>query len=98
MTAKPNSFTSKVHTLQVPELLAPAGNWECAEAAVENGADAIYFGLDKFNARMRAENFTEVDLPELMEFLHLRGVKGYVTLNTLVFPQELYPNNTQKNF
>ncbi|MBW4506738.1 MAG: U32 family peptidase [Scytonematopsis contorta HA4267-MV1] len=75
-------------TLTRPELLAPAGNWECAKAAVENGADAIYFGLDKFNARMRAENFTEADLPELMEFLHLRGVKGYVTLNTLVFPQE----------
>jgi U32 family peptidase len=76
-------------TLQCPELLAPAGNWECAEAAVENGADAIYFGLDRFNARMRAENFIEADLPELMEFLHLRGVKGYVTLNTLIFPQEL---------
>ncbi|AFY53718.1 collagenase-like protease [Rivularia sp. PCC 7116] len=74
---------------QIPELLAPAGNWECAKAAVENGADAIYFGLDKFNARMRAENFTEADLPELMQFLHLRGVKGYVTLNTLIFPQEL---------
>ena len=74
---------------QLPQLLAPAGNWECAKAAVENGADAIYFGLDKFNARMRAENFTEADLPELMQFLHLRGVKGYVTLNTLVFPQEL---------
>ncbi|MEM7714969.1 MAG: DUF3656 domain-containing protein, partial [Cyanobacteria bacterium P01_A01_bin.68] len=74
---------------KLPELLAPAGNWECAKAAVENGADAIYFGLDKFNARMRAENFTEADLPELMQFLHLRGVKGYVTLNTLVFPQEL---------
>ena len=89
MTAKPNSPTFQVHTFQVPELLSPAGNWECAKAAVENGADAIYFGLDKFNARMRAENFTEVDLPELMEFLHLRGVKGYVTLNTLIFPQEL---------
>ena len=76
-------------TLQRPELLAPAGNWECAEAAVENGADAIYFGLDRFNARMRAENFIEADLPELMEFLHLRGVKGYVTINTLIFPQEL---------
>jgi U32 family peptidase len=76
-------------TLQRPELLAPAGNWECVEAAVENGADAIYFGLDRFNARMRAENFIEADLPELMEFLHLRGVKGYVTLNTLIFPQEL---------
>ncbi len=72
-----------------PEILAPAGNWECAKAAVENGADAIYFGLDRFNARMRAENFTEADLPELMAFLHRRGVKGYVTLNTLIFPQEL---------
>jgi putative protease len=76
-------------TLQRPELLAPAGNWECAKAAVENGADAIYFGLERFNARMRAENFTEADLPELMQFLHRRGVKGYVTLNTLIFPQEL---------
>src|SRR5829696_238357 len=73
----------------VPELLAPAGDWECAKAAVENGADAIYFGLDRFNARMRAHNFTEADLPRLMEFLHRRGVKGYVTFNTLVFANEL---------
>ena len=72
-----------------PELLAPAGDWDCARAAVENGADAIYFGLDKFNARMRAKNFTEADLPKLMEFLHLRGVRGYVTVNTLVFQDEL---------
>ena len=74
---------------QRPELLAPAGHWDCAKAAVENGADAIYFGLERFNARMRAENFTEADLPQLMAFLHRRGVKGYVTLNTLIFPQEL---------
>src|SRR6516164_6853980 len=73
----------------LPELLAPAGDWECARAAVENGADAIYFGLEKFNARMRANNFTEADLPKLMEFLHRRGVKGYVTFNTLVFENEL---------
>src|SRR3954468_17323383 len=72
-----------------PELLAPAGDWECAKAAVENGADAIYFGLERFNARMRANNFTEADLPKLMEFLHGRGVKGYVTFNTLVFENEL---------
>jgi putative protease len=72
-----------------PELLAPAGDWECARAAVENGADAIYFGLDRFNARMRAHNFTEADLPRLMEFLHRRGVKGYVTFNTLVFANEM---------
>ncbi len=72
-----------------PELLAPAGDWECARAAVENGADAIYFGLERFNARMRAKNFTQADLPELMAFLHRRGVRGYVTFNTLVFTPEL---------
>ena len=74
---------------KLPELLAPAGDWECARAAVENGADAIYFGLDRFNARMRAHNFTEADLPGLMAFLHRRGVKGYVTFNTLVCADEL---------
>ena len=74
---------------RLPELLAPAGDWECARAAVENGADAIYFGLEKFNARMRANNFTEADLPRLMEFLHRRGVKGYVTFNILVFENEM---------
>jgi putative protease len=76
-------------TPTLPELLAPAGDWECARAAVENGADAIYFGLDRFNARMRADNFTEADLPKLMEFLHRRGVRGYVTFNTLVFENEM---------
>jgi U32 family peptidase len=75
--------------LRKPELLAPAGDWECARAAVENGADAIYFGLERFNARMRAHNFTEADLPKLMEFLHQRGVRGYVTFNTLIFANEL---------
>jgi putative protease len=73
----------------LPELLSPAGDWDCAKAAVENGADAIYFGLEKFNARMRANNFTVADLPRLMEFLHRRGVKGYVTFNTLVFENEM---------
>src|SRR5215469_17414801 len=80
----------RTHALsRLPELLAPAGDWDCARAAVENGADAIYFGLDKFNARMRAQNFTRDDLPKLMEFLHRRGVKGYVTFNTLVFENEM---------
>jgi len=74
---------------RIPELLAPAGDWECARAAVENGADAIYFGLERFNARMRAKNFSTADLPALMEFLHKRGVRGYVTFNTLVFQSEL---------
>lgn len=85
---------SSVRVARLPELLAPAGDWECARAAVENGADAIYFGLEKFNARMRAHNFSRTDLPPLMEFLHKRGVKGYVTFNTLVFENEL-PEATQ---
>ena len=72
-----------------PELLAPAGDRTCLLAAVENGADAVYFGLSRHNARMRAHNFDGTDLPEVMALLHRRGVKGYVTLNTLVFTSEL---------
>jgi putative protease len=82
-------MSSPSPTFTRPELLAPAGDWECARAAIENGADAIYFGLERFNARMRAKNFTQADLPALMEFLHRRGVKGYVTFNTLVFANEV---------
>jgi len=85
----PNEIPPLDDLPRIPELLAPAGDWECARAAVENGADAIYFGLEKFNARMRAHNFSEADLPKLMEFLHCRGVKGYVTFNTLVFANEM---------
>lgn len=85
----PRISNSSDKPFDLPDLLAPAGNWDCAKAAVENGADAIYFGLDRFNARMRADNFTEADLPKLMAFLHRRGVKGYVTLNTLIFTSEL---------
>src|SRR5262245_3536729 len=72
-----------------PELLAPAGDRTCLLAAVENGADAVYFGLQRHNARIRAHNFDGADLPEVMALLHRRGVKGYVTLNTLVFTDEL---------
>ncbi|MEC5129251.1 DUF3656 domain-containing protein [Verrucomicrobiales bacterium BCK34] len=71
------------------ELLAPAGNWDCARAAVANGADAIYFGMPTFNARIRADNFSPDDLPELMAFLHEHGVRGFVAFNTLIFPAEL---------
>lgn len=73
-----------------PELLAPAGDRECMRAAVENGADAVYFGLNcGFNARARATNVSATELSEVMQFLHGRGVKGYVTLNTLAFTDEL---------
>jgi len=72
-----------------PELLAPAGDWDCLKAAVTAGADAVYFGLPAFNARLRAENFTEADLPLVMDYLHARGRRGYLTLNVLIFPSEL---------
>ncbi|WZO99466.1 DUF3656 domain-containing protein [Isosphaeraceae bacterium EP7] len=72
-----------------PELLAPAGDRACMVAAVENGADAVYFGLKGHNARARAVNFDDADLTEVMAFLHRRGVRGYVALNTLAFPSEL---------
>ena len=59
------------------------------QAAVAAGADAVYFGVDAFNARQRAENFRLDDLPEVMDWLHQRGVKGFLTFNVLVFSDEL---------
>ncbi len=72
-----------------PELLAPAGDRDCLRAAAANGADAIYLGLPAFNARMRADNFTFEGLPETVRYAHDRGMRVYVTLNTLVFTREL---------
>src|SRR5690242_8743990 len=72
-----------------PELLAPAGDWTMLRAAVLNGADAVYFGLEDFNARRRAENFTLATLGEVMDYLHDHNVRGYVAFNTLIFPYEL---------
>ena len=78
-----------MQAVKLPELLAPAGCWESLRAAVANGADAVYFGVESFNARLRAENFRRQDLPEVMAWLHARGVKGFLTLNVLVFADEL---------
>jgi putative protease len=72
-----------------PELLSPAGNWECLRAAVANGANAVYFGVERFNARMRADNFRSEELPEIMRYLRRCGVRGFVTFNTLIFTNEL---------
>ena len=73
----------------IPDLLAPAGDWEAMRAAVTNGADAVYFGLGNFNARHRATNFTLQELPEIMRYLHAHNVKGFLTFNTLIFSDEL---------
>ncbi len=70
------------------ELLSPAGGREAFVAAVQNGADAIYFGAKQFNARNSAENFEESDLAEMVKYASVRGVKTYLTLNTLVSDRE----------
>lgn len=73
----------------IPELLLPAGSREAFAAAIEGGADAIYLGLEKFNARNRAKNFHAEDLPVLLEVAHKHKVKLYITLNTLLKNSEL---------
>ena len=77
------------NNLHKPELLAPAGNLETAVAAFNAGADAVYLGLGKFNARHRAENLKLADLARLLEFARKKQRKVYVTLNTLICESEL---------
>ena len=69
--------------------MAPAGDWTMLRAAVTNGADAVYFGLDKLNMRAKAANFTVEELPEIISFCKEHNVKTYLTLNTIVFEEEL---------
>lgn len=71
------------------ELLSPAGGWEAMVAAVQNGADAVYMGFGGLNARRSARNFTDEEFRAAVAYCHLRGVKVYLTLNTLVTDREL---------
>ncbi|NJD75521.1 MAG: peptidase U32 [Candidatus Methanoperedens sp.] len=72
-----------------PELLAPAGSKEALIAAVENGADAVYFGGTLFSARQYASNFTRPDMEWAIDYAHIRGIRAYVTVNTLIKDSEL---------
>lgn len=72
-----------------PELLAPAGNLEGFFSALSAGADAVYIGLPRFNARMRADNFSVPDLAKLVPYAHSLGRKVYITLNTQILEDEL---------
>src|SRR5271155_1963431 len=71
-----------------PEVMSPAGYWPQLHAAIEAGADAVYFGLKHFSARAKI-GFSLDDLPEIARTLHTRGVRGFLTFNTLVFEHEL---------
>lgn len=75
--------------LAIPELLAPAGNSAALHAAVGAGADAVYLGYGEFNARRNADNFTKDSLREACDYAHLRGVRLYATMNTIVLPHEM---------
>ncbi len=72
-----------------PELLAPAGDWESLQAAVINGADAVYLGTREFNARVNAKNFTLDELGRAVNYCHSQGVRVYLTLNILVKNNEI---------
>ena len=71
------------------ELLSPSGNIDAFYSAISNGADAIYLGLDKYSARAYATNFTMASLVDLVKYAHLRNVKIYVTINTIMYDDEL---------
>ena len=75
--------------MRIMELLSPAGSYEALLAAVQNGADAVYMGLGGFNARRSARNFTDEDFARAVDYCHERGVKVYLTLNTLLTDREL---------
>jgi len=75
--------------MMLPELLSPAGDWDCLKAAVSEGADAVYFGVGGFNARRRAANFKFEELPRVVSHCHDAGVRCYLAANTLVKNAEL---------
>lgn len=79
------------HLPSVPELLSPAGNRDCLLAAVTNGADAVYLGTGEFNARVNARNFPLEEMDGLIKYCHSRGVRVYLTMNTLVKNHEIRP-------
>ena len=72
-----------------PELLSPAGSPEALRAAVQNGADAVYLGWGDFNARRSAKNFSDEEFADALRYCHLRGVRVFLTLNTLLTDREL---------
>ena len=71
------------------ELLAPAGNMDCLKAAVMAGCDAVYLGGNHFGARAFSKNFTDIEIVEAINYCHLYGVRVYVTVNTLIYDDEV---------
>jgi U32 family peptidase len=74
--------------MRKPEIMSPAGYWPQLQAAIDAGADSVYFGLHHFSARAKV-GFSLTELPDVMRTLHQRGVRGYITFNTLIFEHEI---------
>ncbi|GAB6281309.1 MAG: U32 family peptidase [Ignavibacterium sp.] len=79
----------KIIKYKKPELMAPAGDWTMLSTAIHNGADAIYFGIEKLNMRMKADNFLFDELPEVIKFCKENNVDSYLTLNSIVYDDEI---------
>ena len=75
--------------MKKPELLAPAGNMESLISAIKNGADAVYLAGKKYGARAYAENFTNEEIIEAINYAHLYGVKIYISANTIIHENEI---------
>jgi len=76
--------------MQKIELMAPAGNFESLQAALDNGADSVYFGVEQLNMRARASiNFTLEDLPEIAKRCTAKNIRTYLTLNTIIYDHDL---------
>ena len=87
--SSPNIKRSTGQKMNKPEILAPAGSFDSLTAAVRCGADAVYLGGRELNARRNAANFSDEELAQAVEYCHARGVKVYITLNTLVRDDEM---------
>ncbi len=79
----------KTEITQKPELMAPAGDWTMLRTSVQAGANAVYFGVDKLNMRAKAANFTIDELPEIVKFCKENEVKTFLTINSIVFEEEI---------
>jgi len=75
--------------IKKPELLAPAGDWSMLTTAINSGANAVYFGVEKLNMRAKAHNFKLNELKEIVEFCHSKNVEAHLTLNSIVYESEI---------
>jgi len=78
-----------VEIIKKPELMAPAGDWTMLRTAVQAGANAVYFGVDKLNMRAKAANFAVDDIPEIVKLCKENDVKTYLTINSIVLEEEI---------